>query len=69
MPVWQNARAAITYDANVVKILRSPENPKMNQLRHNLTIRARLFGYELRWQCGQTVKTLRCQFGNFYDAK
>ncbi|MGB7749783.1 MAG: hypothetical protein WBN75_21140 [Verrucomicrobiia bacterium] len=30
----------------------------MNQPRHNLTIRARLFGYELRWEHGQTSQNL-----------
>jgi hypothetical protein len=51
-----------TYDASVVKNPEARGNPKMNQPHHNFTTGARLFGYELRWQCGQTPKKLvsRC---------
>jgi hypothetical protein len=59
MPVRQDPRAAVTYDANVVRNPPISKNPKMNQPRHNLTIRARLFGCELLWECGQTAKNIR----------
>jgi len=60
-PVWPKAGAAAKtrpYDASVVRNPRSLEYPKMNQPRHDLAIRARLFGQELRWECGQTLKNL-----------
>jgi hypothetical protein len=48
----------VAYDASVVKNPGTLEKSKMHQPRHNLTIRARLFGHKLRSECGQTPKNL-----------
>jgi len=48
--------------------LYSRVTPKMNRPRHNLTIRTRLFGQELRWECGQTSKNLATPVRHFSSA-
>lgn len=48
----------VDYDTSAVKILQPPDNPKMNQPGHSLTMRAWLFGRKIRCQFGQTPKNL-----------
>jgi hypothetical protein len=61
----ENDAKTAAYDSSAVKNPELDENPKTNRPRHSLTIRARLFGYELRWQCGQMAKNLATPIRQF----
>ena len=59
----------VVYDASAVKNPQASSDMENGPSRHRLTMQAWLFGHAIRWERGQSTKTLRCQSGRSHDAK